>query len=63
MLFHAVTHPHAQVGIEGVTIQHRWKPYAGHLIEDGFNSLEFYGASNCWARDVVVLGEFSQPLG
>jgi hypothetical protein len=41
-----------------MTIQHRWKAYAGHLIEDGFNGVEFYGASNCWARDVAVLGEW-----
>ncbi|GAX73728.1 hypothetical protein CEUSTIGMA_g1181.t1 [Chlamydomonas eustigma] len=43
-----------QCGIEALTIQFQWKQYAGHLLEDGFNGIEFAGAANCWARDLII---------
>lgn len=42
-------------GIENMMIRFRWNPYAGHLMEEGWNAVEFAGAANCWARNLLVV--------
>ncbi|GAX84192.1 hypothetical protein CEUSTIGMA_g11615.t1 [Chlamydomonas eustigma] len=43
-----------QSGIEKLTVLFRWSRYAEHLMEEGFNGIEFAGAANCWARDLII---------
>lgn len=36
--------------------------YAGHLTERGYNAVNFYGTTNCWARDLRILNPDSGVL-
>lgn len=43
-------------GIEHLTLTFKGAGrYAGHLTERGYNGVLFYGATNCWARDLRIL--------
>ncbi|KAL4447947.1 hypothetical protein ABPG75_005166 [Micractinium tetrahymenae] len=43
-------------GIEHLTVTFKNSgTYAGHLTERGYNGVLFYGATNCWARDLRIL--------
>eukprot|EP00798_Chlamydomonas_sp_ICE-L_P029414 gene29414-5764_t len=42
-------------GIEDMTIEFKWAPYPSHNQDDGWNGVEFAGASDCWARNLIVL--------
>ena len=33
----------------------RWQRYPGHLLEAGWNGVEFTDASQCWARNITIL--------
>lgn len=44
----------AEVGIEGMTIRFRHFKAQMHHAERGFNAVQFQGASNAWARDLVI---------
>lgn len=43
-------------GIEHLTLAFKDPGrYAGHLTERGYNGVLFYGATNCWGRDLRIL--------
>jgi hypothetical protein len=43
------------VGIEGITFEFAGTPKREHLMEEGFNAIEFRGVSNGWVRDVTTI--------
>jgi hypothetical protein len=43
------------VGVEDLTIEFPWKPFAGHLKEDGYNALHFNQVADGWVRNVKIL--------
>ncbi|KAL4425120.1 hypothetical protein ABPG77_008225 [Micractinium sp. CCAP 211/92] len=51
-------------GIEHLTVTFKNSPgkYAGHLTERGYNAVNFYGATNCWARDLRIINPDSGVL-
>ena len=36
-------------------LPHRYVKYQGHLLEEGWNGVEFAGAANCWVRNLTVI--------
>ncbi|VGO18678.1 glycosyl hydrolase family 28-related protein [Pontiella sulfatireligans] len=44
-----------EVGLENFTIQMAGKPKKKHLLEEGFNAIQFNAAVNCWVRRVEII--------
>ena len=53
--FHAHEPTAAGVGVEDLTVEFAWAPYAGHLKEAGYNAIHFNQVADGWVRDVTIV--------
>ncbi len=44
-----------QAGLEDMTLFFKWSPAAPHLMEAGWNGVEYAGAANCWAKNLIIV--------
>jgi len=41
-------------GVENLCFEFPNTPYGGHFTEPGYNAVAFYGAADCWARNLMI---------
>jgi Pectate lyase superfamily protein len=44
-----------ETGVENLSIEFPNVPYAGHLVEKGYNAIYFDGIANSWVKNVTIL--------